>query len=269
MKKHWFHPKTFAGTLIDDQLLAFNGLNMAMVTESYQNTFLSSQGELTYSDVVIPLFNYPANIDQQHLVQDITQTKILSGFDTAQPAFASFSYVIAQKQPIQIVPMPGLILYTNSTNPKLSFAFNDYLNPVAESEQLQRRFNHKMTCMLYTMQFLLQSDENIVREILHQAKKWEKELLQKIAEHHAEAKKEELKEIDKRLFHLSILQDLIPNVLQLKHPSVSQNKAGQMFQGYLNQMPMDDAMNQYLMNHYEQFYAQQSALTVLKLGLLS
>jgi hypothetical protein len=269
MKKHMFHSKTFAGSLLDDQLLAFNGLNMAMVSDSYQSTFLRSQGELVYSDVVVPLFNYPVNIDQQHIVQDMTQTKILSGFDTTQPAFASFSYVIAQKQPIQIVPMPGLILYTNSTHPKLSFAFNDYLSPVAESEQLQRPFHYKMTRMLYTMQILLQLDENLVRDILHQAKKWEKELLQKIAEHHAEAKKEELREIDKRLFYLSTLQDLIAYVLQLKNPSPSQNKAGQLFQAYLNQMPIDDAMNQFLSNHYEQLYAQQSALTVLKLGILS
>jgi hypothetical protein len=72
MKKRLFQTKTFAGTL-SDQLLAFNGLNMTVVSDSYQSTFLRSQGELVYSDVVIPLFNYPSNIDQQRMVQDMTQ----------------------------------------------------------------------------------------------------------------------------------------------------------------------------------------------------
>jgi len=269
MKKHWFLTKTFAGTL-SDQLLAFNGLNMTVVSDSYQSTFLRSQGELVYSDVVVPLFNYPSNIDQQHMVQDITQTKILSGFDGAQPALASFSYVMAQKQTIEVVPMPGVLLYAKGSNAnnKLSFVFNDYLNPVAESERLQKPFNHKMTRLLYTMQILLQLNENLVSDILRQARKWEKELIQKIEEHRAEATREELIEIDKRLFYLTTLQDLIKYAMQLKSSSTIQSQAGQLFQGYLNQMSLDDAMNQFLGNHYAQIYAQKKELTILKLGIL-
>jgi hypothetical protein len=270
MKKRLFQTKTFAGTL-SDQLLAFNGLNMTVVSDSYQSTFLRSQGELVYSDVVIPLFNYPSNIDQQRMVQDMTQILPGPGFDGAQPALATFSYVLGQKQTIEVVPMPGVFLYAKGSNAstKLSFAFNDYLNPVAESERLQKPFNQKMTRMLYTMQILLQLNENLVSDILRQARKWEKELRQKVEEQRTEATKAELIEIEKRLFYLTTLQDLIKYAMQLKKPTAAQTQAGQLFQGYFNQMPIDDAMNQFLGNHYEQIYAQKKELTILKLGILN